>query len=259
MGHAEALQPPDRLTKPFWASLTLHLVVLGSFTAFAVISPHHIMMGSPTGGGRGVLVNPVASIPLQTHGPENPVANPTKNEVPTPPPPKVKPKAIPKVKAPEPDAVPLKSAKAPPKKPPREPQPEQNKFREQQTYKENQLYSDVGQRASSQMIQMPGGGGVGLGDNSPFGEEFAAYANLIRDTIARNWNPMKAPGVISVVVNFTIHKDGSVTGVKVSTSSGNSSLDFSAQRAILDAQLPALPQGFPRNQAEVQMKFELGN
>jgi len=109
------------------------------------------------------------------------------------------------------------------------------------------------------MYTTPGGGGVGLGDNSPFGEEFAAYANLIRDTIARNWNPMKAPGVVSVVVNFTIHKDGSVTGVKVSTSSGNSSLDFSAQRAILDAQLPALPQGFPRNQAEVQMKFELGN
>jgi outer membrane biosynthesis protein TonB len=47
--------------------------------------------------------------------------------------------------------------------------------------------------------------------------------------------------------------------VKITTSSGNQTLDFSAQRAVMDANLPQLPPTFPRNQADVEMKFELGN
>jgi periplasmic protein TonB len=138
-------------------------------------------------------------------------------------------------------------------------QPQPNKYRDQQKYNDSQLYSTGGQRASSSMYQVQGGGGVGLGDNSPFGEEFGTYANIIRDNIARAWKPMKTGGTPSVVVTFTIQRNGSIANVKVATSSGNQALDFSAQRAVLDAQLPPLPNNFPRNQADVQMKFELGN
>jgi protein TonB len=134
-----------------------------------------------------------------------------------------------------------------------------NKFRDQQKDKVNQLYTPGGARANNPMYSIPGGGGVGLGDSSPFGEEFGYYANIIRDNIARKWTPMSAPGARSVVIVFTIKRDGSVSNVKVAASSGNQSLDFSAQRAVLDAQLPGLPEKFPRNQADVQMKFELGN
>ena len=109
------------------------------------------------------------------------------------------------------------------------------------------------------MYQVPGGGGVGLGDSSPFGEQFGAYANIIRNNIAQNWKPVKSSLSQSVVVTFTIRRDGSIANVKILTSSGNQSLDFSAQRAVLDAQLPPLPYNFPRNQADVQMRFELGN
>jgi protein TonB len=201
----------------------------------------------------------VASIPLPNQGgAENPVANDTKSQVPTPPTPKEKPKVLPKAKTPPADAIPLKSNKTQPKKQ-AEPQPAPNKFREKETFNPSQLYSPGGPRASSSMYQMPGGGGVGLGDNSPFGDQFGTYANIIRDSIARNWNPMKVGSAVSVVVTFTIHRDGSVSGVTVTTRSGNPTLDFSAQRAVLDAQLPALPDKFPRNQADVTLKFELGN
>jgi hypothetical protein len=36
-------------------------------------------------------------------------------------------------------------------------------------------------------------------------------------------------------------------------------MDFSAMRAVEDSQLPPLPPNFPRAQAEVELKFELGN
>lgn len=257
--HADVLEQPERLAKPFWVSLTLHVLVLGGLAAGNLIPSQRLTMGSPTGGGMGAyMVNPVKSIPIPNQGgPENPVANDTKSQVPTPPVPKEKTKPIPKAKAPDLDAIPLKSDKT--LKHRAEAQPQPNKFREKQTYSPSQLYSDTGQRASSPMYQVPGGGGVGLGDNSPFGDQFGWYANIIRDNIARSWKPLKTPGSPSVVITFTIRRDGSVANVKIAQSSGNQTLDFSAERAVLDTQLPALPQGFPRNQADVQLKFELGN
>jgi len=258
--HADVLDRPQPLTKPFWVSLTMHLVLFGGLAAGAWADRHRITMGDPHGGGMGgMLVNPVATIPIPNRGgPENPVANDTKSQVPTPPAPKEKVKPAPKAKAPPADAIPLKSNKAPAKKQ-AEVQPAPNKFNDKKTYDKNQLFSDVGTRLSSPEYSVPGGGGVGLGNSSPFGEEFGYYANIIRDNIARSWKPMRVSGTPSVVVTFTIHKDGSVTNVKIGTSSGNQSLDISAQRAVLDAQLPPLPDRFPRAQADVQLKFELGN
>lgn len=261
--HADILDRPDPLTKSFWTSFTMHVLIVGALSAGPLINGTHLNIGSPTGGGMGgVLVNPVASIPIPNRGgPENPVANPTQSQVPTPPAPKEKAKAVPKAKAPPPDAVPLKSNKALAKRQAEAPtQP--NKFRDQQKYNDSQLYSPVGQRASSPMYQIQGGGGVGIGDSSPFGEQFGAYANIIRDTIARNWRPAslpRMPSAPSVVVTFTIQRNGAVTNVKISKTSGIQTMDFSAQRAVLDATLPPLPAGFPRNQADVDLRFELGN
>jgi protein TonB len=260
--HADILDRTEPLTKPFWVSVTLHVAVLGSLTVGAVVNHAHLNMGSPTGGGMGgVLVNPVASIPLPNRGGrENPVANDTKSQVPTPPPPKEKAKPAAKEKAPPPDAIALKSPKAPKRQAETSTQP--NKYREQEKYSDSQLYSEVGRRLSSSNYQMQGGGGVRLGDSSPFGEQFGAYANIIRDNIARQWQPSnlgRTATAPSVTVTFTIRRDGSVTNVKISRSSGNQTMDLSAQRAVMDAQLPPLPPNFPRNQADVEMKFELGN
>ena len=51
----------------------------------------------------------------------------------------------------------------------------------------SQLYSSAGRRISSPAYGQTGGGGVGVGDNSPFGSQFGAYATLLRDQVARNW------------------------------------------------------------------------
>ena len=257
--NADILERSDPLTVPFWGSLFMHAAVIGFIVVGAIVERHtHLNLGSQTGGGLGsVTVNPVASIPLPNRGgPENPVANDTQSQVPTPPVPKEKPKPTAKVKAPPDKAIPIKVDKVPKTAP--EPTLQPNKFRDQQKLDEiHQLYSTAGQRMSSPQYQIQGGGGVGLGDHSPFGEQFGAYANSIRDTIARNWHPgeMRAN---PVVITFTIRRDGSVVNVKVGTASGNQLMDNSAQRAVMDSQLQALPPGFPRSQADVEMRFELG-
>jgi protein TonB len=261
--HADILDRPEPMTGPFWGSVILHVLVLGGLSVGTLVeNAFHLRMGSPTGGGMGgVMVNPVATIPLPNRGGrENPVANDTESQVPTPPAPKTKAKPAPKVKAPPPNAIALKSEKA--SKRAQEPAAQPNKFRDQQKFNDSQLYSDAGPRVSSPIYGMQGGGGVRLGDSSPFGDQFGAYAKLIRDDIARNWKTtdlnLRTNGVPAVVVTFTIHRDGSVSNVKVGQTSGFEILDNSAQRAVMDTQLPALPAQFPRNQADVELRFELG-
>jgi protein TonB len=261
--HADILDRPEPLTVPFWVSLTMHILVLGGLSAGAFLQNRsHLNMGSPTGGGFGVLVSPVASIPLPNRGgAENPVANDTQSQVPTPPTPKAKPKPAPKAKPLTPDEILLQQMEKAPnrRQPERAAQP--NKFRDQKQYSDNQLYSESGQRMNSSEFAVPGGGGVRIGDSSPFGEQFGTYANIIRDAIARNWKPTvgRAAGAPFVIITFTIRRNGSVTNLKVGKPSGIDTLDYSAQRAVLDAQLPALPPNFPRNQADVELRFELGN
>src|ERR1017187_8338574 len=193
-------------------------------------------------------------IPLPNRGGlENPVANDTESLVPEAP--KVKAKPAPKVKAPPPNAIALKSDKA--AKRPRDAGSQPNKWRDKQKYDQSQLYSNAGQRVNSPQYGMSGGGGVNVGNNSPFGERYGAYAALIRDAVTRNWktsdlNPrlLTAP---SVVVTFTIQRDGTIANVRVSQKSGIEPLDISAERAVRDsAPFPPLPQGFPRSQADVR-------
>jgi protein TonB len=204
-----------------------------------------------------VTVNPVARIPLPTQsGPVNPVANDTESRAPTPPP---KAKAQAKVKAPPPDAIPLPSRNA--ERRPSQPASAPNKFREQQQDLPNQVYSPSGQRLNSPMIGMAGGGGVGIGTNSPFGTQFGEYANMLRSRVGQAWHTgeLRISSANPVVVTFTIMRDGSVPekSVQVKGRSGNAALDISAQRAILDAQpfLP-LPPGFTRSSADVEFTFD---
>jgi TonB family protein len=61
-----------------------------------------------------------------------------------------------------------------------------------------------------------------------------------------------------VVVTFDIQRDGSVRNVRIAERTGNTTLDFSAQRAVMDAApFPPLPQGFERNEANVELRFHL--
>lgn len=256
---ADTLDHPEPLGKWLAGSAALHLAVAGSFLLMNWAGIRHpVQFGDVNGGGLGsVAVNVVPTIPIpRRSGPVNPVANDTESHVPTPPPqPKPKP-AVPKE---EPDAIPLKSRTAP--KRPSEAASERNTFREKQKDLPNQLYSTPGQAVVSPLIGRAGGGGVTLGNNSPFGQQCGFYANLLRSQVARNWNRnevARAAGMTAVM--FNLRPDGSVppTSVSVAQRSGNAALDYSAQRAILDSiPFPPIPPQCPQRAVDVEVDFQL--
>ena len=261
VAHPDILEQPDPLGRWVLASILLHVAVAAALMAHTLIHGTPFQLGDPHGGGFGaVTITPVASIPLPSRsGPVNPVANDTQSKLPTPPPQKKQPK--PKVTAPEPDAIAIgKFNKR--QAPVRESAP-MNKYREKQTYSDNQLYSNAGQAANTAMLSRPGGGGVGLGTNSPFGTQFGYYASILQQTVARNWKTTGIDPRINapiVKVTVTLLRDGSAApgSVRVTQTSGIAPLDYSAQRAVLDSvPFPPLPQGFPRSQVDVEFSFQL--
>jgi TonB family protein len=61
-----------------------------------------------------------------------------------------------------------------------------------------------------------------------------------------------------VIVTFDILRDGSVRNVQIVQRSGNNTLDFSVQRAVTDAaNFPPLPSEYERNEANVELRFQL--
>ena len=261
ISHPDTLDRPEPLGRWLVGSLGFHVLIAASLVSLNWWNNRPRATFGETNGGRfgSVAVNAVSRVPIPTRsGPVNPVASDTESRVPEPP---VKAKPKPVVKAPEPEAIPLKSRNA--RKQPSEAASEPNKFRAAQKDQPNQLYSER-QAVVSPMYGLTGGGGVGVGDNSPFGQQFGWYANLLRDKVARNWRTTdidpRLRSAPQVIVTFTIEHDGSVpsNSVRIAQRSGNTALDYSAQRAILDsAPFQALPAGFPRNSADVEFVFEL--
>ena len=207
-------------------------------------------------GGGAVGITPVNKIPLpQREGRVNRVANDTESQVPAPPKPEVR-KPAPKL--PEPDAIPLKSKNARTKPAPvASPQ----KYTPVPDAKPNQTYARSGQALTSPMFsQAPGGGGVGSGSTSPFGNRFGWYEALLRDRVARNWHSQELDAHIRTrtAVTFEIMRNGSIRNVRVTQSSGNFAMDQTAQRAIMQSNpLPELPREFERDSATIEFWFSL--
>ena len=112
------------------------------------------------------------------------------------------------------------------------------------------------------MVGQTGSGGVGMGQGSTFGTRFGYYEELLKQQVARKWTTGDVDPRLKtappVIVTFTILRDGSARDVRVAQRSGNAALDYSAQRAVLDASpFPPLPQGFEHSQAHVEFRFEL--
>ena len=167
MSHADILDQQERLAPSFFGSLAFHvMLVVAVVTVGWVEKRTRLSLGDPNGGRMGaVTVNPVATIPLPAHeGPRNPVATDTESHVPTP---VTKPaKSTPKEKAPDPKAIPIPGRNAKLAKSHAEAEPV-NKFRAKQQDVPNQLYSNSGTRVATPDYAVKGGGGVGVGTNSP--------------------------------------------------------------------------------------------
>jgi protein TonB len=257
--HVDILDQPERLAASFFGSLAFHGLLVATVVSVGWVQNRNtISMGDPNGGRFGaVTVNPVASIALPPHsGPKNPVATDTESAVPVP---VSKAKPAPKVTVPDPKAIAIPSRNAKLLRPSPAAAPP-DKWRASQKDLANQLYSTAGTRVSTPDFALSGGGGVGVGTNSPFGNQFGAYADLLRNRVAQFWRTtdVRASHAPVVGVTFTLHRDGSVNGIRISQRSGISALDISAQRAVMDAApFPPLPPQFPKNEAEIEFLFQL--
>jgi protein TonB len=257
--HVDILDQPERLAPSFFGSIVFHGLLAVAIAGLGwVQSRNTISMGDPNGGRLGaVTVNPVAAIALPSNtGRKNPVATDTQSAVPVP---VLKAKPSPKVTVPDPNAIPIPSRNAKLTRPSPAAAPP-DKWRASQKDLQNQVYSTVGTRVSTPDFALAGGGGVGVGSSSPFGNQFGAYADLLRTRVAQYWKPtdVRANNAPIVGVTFTLHRDGSVTGIRITQKSGVAALDISAQRAIMDAApFPPLPPQFPKNEAEIEFLFQL--
>jgi protein TonB len=249
---ADILDQRDSLRGPFVQSMVLHAAVFGALIVSTLSFQHNReVWGGPTHAGDAVPINSVKNIPLPSRtGHVNPVANDTESQVPQADKPEVKKQ----VKAPE-NAIPLKSREA--KKQPR--QEAQQRYR-REPLRENQLTSSQAPAAVSPIFQKPGGGTVGMGQNNALGSRFGAYADLVAQRVTEKWQTSGLAGQSApmVVITFEIQRDGSVKNAKIGQRSGNSTLDYSALRAVMDAApFPPLPVGYDRNEANVELQFQL--
>jgi len=254
--HVDILDERESLGGSFVQSVVLHAAV-GGLLVLSTVSyqrSREVWGSATTKAGDAVAVNAVKSIPLPARsGPINPVANDNESRVPQAP--KTEPKK--QAKAPEEKAISLKSREA--LKRGMRDVPEEH-YRPQPPLP-NQVFSRDAPAAVSPMFEKPGSGGVGVGPNTVFGNRFGAYADLVVQRVTEKWQTSGLLGLHTaplVIVTFDILRNGSIRNAQVAQRSGNSTLDYSALRAVLDAApFPPLPPGYDRNEANVELHFQL--
>ena len=256
--HAEILDEKESLKKPFAASVLFHAGVIAFFAIWHIYSlQNKLVIGtSNVGYGSSVPINPVASIPLPPHhGPVNPVANPTESLVPQHPAERVQPRQ----RAPElpKDAIPLKS------RVPEKPVPHDyllQKYRSQ-PLRQNQITSSQAPAAISPIFSKPGStAGVGINPNSVVGTQFGGYAQALMEAVARHWNTGGLAGVkVPVaIVTVDILRNGTIRNPHLVQTSGNSTVDYSALRAVTEAApFPPLPPEYSGSVLNVDFQFQL--
>src|SRR5271167_1007387 len=203
--------------------------------------------GGIGGGDSGVKVSLVANAGI----PMPPTVNPTESE--TVDPTKGLNKEEPKPKEPEPktDATKIpkfeKEKPLPPSKP-------SKVFEKKTPASENAVpYGKGGQmNVPSGYSSTPGPLNGGVAVQGQGGGDFAArygwYIEAVRRAINQNWMQNTIDPAIrsarraKTTATFTINRDGSIKNIRISESSGNRSMDDSAQRALLSIDhFPTLP------------------
>ncbi len=260
--HIDILDQSESLKKPFYASVGLHVAAFAFLIGYGALAGRgKILWGDPNslGGGGVVGITPVSQIALPSRGgPVNPVANDTESNVPQPPKEETAKKPA---RTEDPDAIALKSKRF--KRKLTDVSASYQRYRSNPNQRNNQLYSSAGQAMSSTMFGgMSGSGGVGVGAGSPFGSQYGYYVDLLRQRVSEKWRTQDVDPRLQtappVIVSFDIQRDGTVSNIRFLQRSGTSTLDFSAQRAIMEASpLPPLPAGYTGRSATIEFWFQL--
>ena len=108
-----------------------------------------------------------------------------------------------------------------------------------------------------------GGSGLSIGGGStqqipgiPSDFHFAYYIQRMLALIESRWYKPAAPSETRALVRFTINRDGRVSRIELEASSGNSSFDRAALRALYAANpLPPLPPAYRKPSLTVHLTF----
>ena len=246
---------------PIAGSLLLHLLVAASIAVAAYFVGH--IRGNEWGNNQApgaiqaTLVSSAPTIPLPQEAPPTPNVLATETPSQTP--------AIPEQQAvpvPEPEAIPIPinkpEKKAPEKKqapPPApkhaQPQPVQHRAQFGEAPATQIPHSLAGNPGQSTPINVTGGG---QGFNYPY------YVGIIQRKVQQAWylqevDP-RTTGGLQVRVVFSIARDGTPSNIRISHSSGSSTLDSSALRAVqrVDSFGP-LPPGYSGSSVSVEYTF----
>ena len=255
--HPDILDQPEPLNRAFVAALTLHVTLIAGMGIYSWVSSHHDSFGAQNAGGGAIGIEAVKSIPLLHSGEQNPVANDTESQVPQQP---AKPIEREKVEKVSPNAVALKMKQ---KKRQADVASEHQKFRPFKEIDNNQVFAKQAPQVSNPLFSaMPGSGRIGTGANTTLGTRFAGYAQQVQQLVAQKWHTGDVAATVQtapmVIASFDLMRDGSIRNPRIIQRSGISALDYSAQRAILEASpFPPIPQGFDKDSAHVEFTFEL--
>lgn len=113
----------------------------------------------------------------------------------------------------------------------------------------------------TQVVMAAGTAGFSMGEGNSFGQMFGYYVAAMRSRISQNWLlSTVSPNILSApraYFTFVIQRDGTVTDVQMTQSSGIPEVDRSALRAILASNpLPPLPAGYSGSSVNVQFYFD---
>ena len=255
--HTDVLDQREPMSRAFVAALGLHVTLIAGAAIYGWWSTHRDSFGAPDAGGGAIGVEAVSSIPIPRFGAANPVANDTDSQVPQQP---AKPVEQTKREKESPDAVSLKIKQ---KKRLSDVASEKQKFRPFKDIDQNQVFAKQAPQVSNPLFSaMPGSGRIGTGANTTLGTRFAGYSQQIQQLIAQKWRTGDVDARVqtapTVIATFELMHDGSIRNPKILQPSGIPALDFSVQRAILEASpFPPIPPGFDRDSAKVEFWFEL--
>jgi protein TonB len=247
----------EPVSRAFAAALALHVTLIAGAGIYGWMNTHRDSFGARDAGGGAIGIEAVKSIPLPRSGAQNPLANDTDSQVPQQP---AKPVEQARREKVSPNAVALKMKE---KRRLSDVASERQKFRPFKEIDQNQVFAKQAPQVSNPLFSaMPGSGRIGTGASTTLGTRFAGYSQQIQQLIAQKWRTADVDARLqtapTVIATFELLRDGRIRNLKILQPSGVSSLDFSVQRAILEASpFPPIPPGFDRDSANVEFWFEL--
>jgi len=203
-------------------SVSLHLVFFASVVIIPLLT---IRAPEP------IEFTPITIVPIQALGVETPVAEPARTQTPPKPEPA-------KPVLPEPESQPARKPAPVQETRPSEPAPSS-----QGVAPEGALGQRQGSPLGSTLGTSVFGAAVGGFDSPDF--VYGYYVDQMLGMISTNWQRPALGANVEAIIHFRIHKDGHISEVRITQSSGYNSFDLAGLRAVrLAAPFPKLPQSY---------------